>query len=967
MKRHCSLPCLASVAALLGFGASSQSSQGASLIIRYMTSPNAPVYAGTFNNYSQRKDPCQPNVTIENAGGNCYITQVTSNICPDTVYGHGACSTGPLYVYFTSANTAYPWKFEFGGQLNINGGAVLKDVIISGGTFPSEEVQTVNNLRFGSTITITTAGDITGSVIADQIAPAGIRVRNIYGTLSLGATGGSINATGTIAGNLNISNFTGNIQCPSISWTNLPTGIKNGVHPKWDCSEGAVTWTVNGQSTSCSPPGQASNPTPPSGASNISLTPTLTWTAGTNTVSHDVYFGTANPPSFIRNQTLTPASYAPGPLYPGQQYYWRINEVNGNGTTTGNVWTFTTIPLQFIVNPTSLSVPEGDTASFSVKLNGNPGRTVAVSVARVSGDDDISVQSGAALSFNSSNYNTPQPVTLVATRDCDGGNGQAVIQITAAGATTATVNAAVLYNPNWPDADDDGDVDQDDFGAFQQCYSGTAQATPACAVVYDRTCDGLVNSDDLEVFAACASGPAMPSPCVRDQALWAPVQEPTSDDDADGVYVDNCCTVYNPDQAESDGDGIGDACDNCPAVANVDQADVDSDGVGDVCDNCPDVPNTDQADLDGDALADACDNCPTEINPDQEDTDGDGVGDACEEDDDDDGVLDAVDNCPTWFNPDQTDTDGDGVGDECDACVTTPNADQSNLDGDWWQDACDNCPTVPNYYQTDTDADGVGDDCDNYPAVANGDQLDTDQNGVGDACEGEGLMGGGEMLMLEGEDPGSTGAVSANFVQHGTGAASVTLPPQGGTVVVDLVLAGGTPLLGFSAKPAVSAAGVLSIDTAGWTEEANALFTLGAPGVTLPSYYNFGLVDWLVAIPGREALDQAPRPPHTGIVTGRSLSQISIGEVMGMVESLTVAGGVLNVPAVGVFTTAAPLGGCMRDPLSTGQAVVVTLSLQVAGTAGTYTLAVVDGICFTDIGETTMGTSIPFTITVEGQ
>ena len=73
-----------------------------------------------------------------------------------------------------------------------------------------------------------------------------------------------------------------------------------------------------------------------------------------------------------------------------------------------------------------------------------------------------------------------------------------------------------------------------------------------------------------------------------------------ADMDLDGVpdSVDNCPTVYNPDQKDSDADGIGDACDNCPTVSNpivaswVDkngvthynsQPDYDLNGMGDAC------------------------------------------------------------------------------------------------------------------------------------------------------------------------------------------------------------------------------------------------------------------------------------------------------------------------------------------------------------------------------------------------
>jgi len=44
---------------------------------------------------------------------------------------------------------------------------------------------------------------------------------------------------------------------------------------------------------------------------------------------------------------------------------------------------------------------------------------VQATVARVSGDADITVQSGASLMFNSSNYSVPQTVTLAAAEDAD--------------------------------------------------------------------------------------------------------------------------------------------------------------------------------------------------------------------------------------------------------------------------------------------------------------------------------------------------------------------------------------------------------------------------------------------------------------------------------------------------------------------------------------------------------------------
>jgi hypothetical protein len=90
----------------------------------------------------------------------------------------------------------------------------------------------------------------------------------------------------------------------------------------------------------CFPPGQASSPSPANGATSISITPTLSWTAGGGALSHDVYFGTSTTPPFIHNQAGT--SYNPGTLSCNTQYYWRIDEVGVQCKTTGVVWSFTT-------------------------------------------------------------------------------------------------------------------------------------------------------------------------------------------------------------------------------------------------------------------------------------------------------------------------------------------------------------------------------------------------------------------------------------------------------------------------------------------------------------------------------------------------------------------------------------------------------------------------------------------------
>ncbi|NIA15900.1 MAG: hypothetical protein GWP08_17690 [Nitrospiraceae bacterium] len=97
---------------------------------------------------------------------------------------------------------------------------------------------------------------------------------------------------------------------------------------------------ISGTPSGGSPPGAASNPSPADGATGVSVDPILSWTAGSGATSHDVYFGTVSPPPFAQNQTDTSVQ-ATG-LANATLYFWRIDEVNGSGTTTGPEWSFTT-------------------------------------------------------------------------------------------------------------------------------------------------------------------------------------------------------------------------------------------------------------------------------------------------------------------------------------------------------------------------------------------------------------------------------------------------------------------------------------------------------------------------------------------------------------------------------------------------------------------------------------------------
>ena len=149
----------------------------------------------------------------------------------------------------------------------------------------------------------------------------------------------------------------------------------------------------------------AYGPTPDDGAQITKKSTNLTWEAGDTAVSHDVYFSTdeqavasGDASAFVGNQATTfviagadvEGAVARGGLEAGQTYYWRIDEVEADGTThEGPVWSFS-LPFltatqpnpadgaQFISTDTeTLSWETGFGAAFSYVYFGTDFDTVS--------------------------------------------------------------------------------------------------------------------------------------------------------------------------------------------------------------------------------------------------------------------------------------------------------------------------------------------------------------------------------------------------------------------------------------------------------------------------------------------------------------------------------------------------------------------------------------------------------------
>ncbi|UCC97801.1 MAG: discoidin domain-containing protein [Phycisphaerales bacterium] len=95
-------------------------------------------------------------------------------------------------------------------------------------------------------------------------------------------------------------------------------------------------------------PVSAREPSPDSGAADVDVDATLSWRAGREAATHDVYLS-ADEQAVIDGTapaaTVADASYSPSPLDLGRTYYWRVDEVNETEMPTtwqGDVWNFST-------------------------------------------------------------------------------------------------------------------------------------------------------------------------------------------------------------------------------------------------------------------------------------------------------------------------------------------------------------------------------------------------------------------------------------------------------------------------------------------------------------------------------------------------------------------------------------------------------------------------------------------------
>ena len=121
--------------------------------------------------------------------------------------------------------------------------------------------------------------------------------------------------------------------------------------------------------------GRAAVPSPLDGGELVFPDQGLSWLAGPQAASHDVYFGTsytavrdATPASPEYQGNILGTSFLPGALSAGQTYFWRVDGVDSS-TATGEVWQFEPIeaghwPLDETTGTAAANVGNGPDAVY---------------------------------------------------------------------------------------------------------------------------------------------------------------------------------------------------------------------------------------------------------------------------------------------------------------------------------------------------------------------------------------------------------------------------------------------------------------------------------------------------------------------------------------------------------------------------------------------------------------------------
>jgi glucuronoarabinoxylan endo-1,4-beta-xylanase len=118
--------------------------------------------------------------------------------------------------------------------------------------------------------------------------------------------------------------------------------------------------------------GSATNPFPTNGQTSVVFNTALSWTPGSNALTHALYLG-INSNAVVQAATTSPEfrgvltnnSFNPA-LFGGPRYYWRVDEIAGANTNVGAIWSFTTVPAPALAHRYSFSETSGTVVADSI-------------------------------------------------------------------------------------------------------------------------------------------------------------------------------------------------------------------------------------------------------------------------------------------------------------------------------------------------------------------------------------------------------------------------------------------------------------------------------------------------------------------------------------------------------------------------------------------------------------------------
>jgi O-glycosyl hydrolase len=124
--------------------------------------------------------------------------------------------------------------------------------------------------------------------------------------------------------------------------------------------------------------GAAATPSPTNGAAGVAINSSLSWTPGSNALTHAVYFGTSS--NGVANATPSSPEFQGVvwtntiPLPPAgweSTYYWRVDEIAYVNTNRGSVWSLSTAPPVQLLSPwQSQDIGETTNSTSAIYSNG---------------------------------------------------------------------------------------------------------------------------------------------------------------------------------------------------------------------------------------------------------------------------------------------------------------------------------------------------------------------------------------------------------------------------------------------------------------------------------------------------------------------------------------------------------------------------------------------------------------------